>query len=805
VRYELDRLGWLNFEWLIQTWLKVEFGFTVEAWGGTRDLGRDAYAEESVASTSNGTLLKGPVVFQAKFVAQANARGSDYKTPLLAACKAEAKAIRRRVDEELWVNPSTYVLLTNCTVTSEDRKAIGDLLSRTTSACVHVLGAGDLASTLDLHPEIARSFPQILSYQNLLELLSRIQAKDVFERSAAALAGAQEIIPVFVPTEAYDRAWAVIRSKHFVVLSGPPEMGKTSIGWMIAMSQIANGWQAIECNSPADVFRVYESKEKQVFIADDAFGRTEFDVNRGTLWEIDLAKVLQRLDKDHLLIWTSRKHILERAIREIDLQGKAAKFPAPGEVLVQADRLSTKEKALILYRHAAALSLDETAKTILKSNVELIVGDRHFTPERIRRFVRFELPSLADEMKHGVLKREDLSVRVEKALEQYTEMMEKSFLKLPEEQKWILVCLLDERGTRSPDKIAQLFKIVSPVNNSKPIKVLLDELEEAFIRIVKISFSPFAESVEHTYIEWVHPSYRDLVIDALSTHRSMRLRYIEFGGVAAITLALSQQGGATGKRDFPLLPDEESWKALCDASVLRIKNDPISSPAAILSVVESALSEAKTNQSELRELASIVCEACQAEWDEHPDQIDTEDLRRFYELAELSSRHVPSPGLDSIWEDHWDKAREILYEERERPFKDPEEFTDWAELLNLIQKNDPRYLRRTGFLAVSDDAISRAIKYAEVDADMDLTFDEADEYREEAERLRRIAKAFGFLKEALPKHADAVEGTIAHLEAQIDRMDERAFEMRSSSDDTERDTESSGVEVFNLAELFADL
>jgi len=36
------------------------------------------------------------------------------------------------------------------------------------------------------------------------------------------------------------------------------------------------------------------------------------------------------------------------------LQGKAYKFPASGEVIVQADRLSTKEKALILYRHATA-------------------------------------------------------------------------------------------------------------------------------------------------------------------------------------------------------------------------------------------------------------------------------------------------------------------------------------------------------------------------------------------------------------------------------------------------------------------
>ncbi len=96
MRYEFDRLGWLNFEWLVQTWLKAEFGFTVESWGGNHDQGRDAYSKETVSSRSTKSEYPGSVVFQAKFVEQANAAGSDYKSPLIRACVAEAMEPLRR-------------------------------------------------------------------------------------------------------------------------------------------------------------------------------------------------------------------------------------------------------------------------------------------------------------------------------------------------------------------------------------------------------------------------------------------------------------------------------------------------------------------------------------------------------------------------------------------------------------------------------------------------------------------------------------------------------------------------------------
>src|SRR5437763_11843685 len=101
---------------------------------------------------------------------------------------------------------------------------------------------------------------------------------------------------------------------------------------MIGLTQAGLGWEAIVCPTPETFFDMREASVRQVFIADDAFGRTEYDPTRTSKWEADLHLILRRLDGHHWLIWTSRKHILERACHRMDAQGKARSFPEPAAV-----------------------------------------------------------------------------------------------------------------------------------------------------------------------------------------------------------------------------------------------------------------------------------------------------------------------------------------------------------------------------------------------------------------------------------------------------------------------------------------
>ncbi len=417
IQYQLDTLGWMQFEYLVQVLLKAELGIGVEAWGGSADHGKDAYCENELNFPNRHETNFGPFVFQAKFVAGANAPNADVAPSLLAAVSKEAELIQKRISSNKWSIAQHYALFTNAPVSADLKSKLRQLLANALpTTAITIQGATDICALIDINMSITRSFPQLLSLRSLTELLHIVVRNRWIQRSNAVIGEAEELAHVFVPTTSYDKAWKVLAKHSFVVLEGPPEMGKSAIAWMIAAAQLADGWEAVDCDIPEDFFDNLSDDRDQVFIADDAFGTTEYDTTRGSNWGRQLHKILPRLDSKHWLIWTSRMHILKRALQEMSLQGRAAKFPKPAEVVVNASSLEREERALILYRHARAGQLESSAKNIIRQNASAVVDNRHFTPERIRRFVSESLPELSSKLLLDKLTPEDVTQHIIRAI-----------------------------------------------------------------------------------------------------------------------------------------------------------------------------------------------------------------------------------------------------------------------------------------------------------------------------------------------------------------------------------------------------
>jgi conflict system STAND superfamily ATPase len=257
IKYNLDRLGWYDFERLVQSLLKEDVGLAVEGWGGRRDFGIDAYYGGELHFPEKQYLSRGPFLFQIKFVENANAAGATPYPVLRDAVAKELRRIEDRVAKDEWEDPAHYVLLTNAVVTGERRTELKEMLRQQLSKAQITVSLGnDVCDRLDCYPELRRSFPQILGLQDLNALFRSAINQSLLNRSSVLQASAVGLLPVFVPTRVYERTWQVLRKHHFVVLEGPPEMGKTAIADVVAVTQLSLGWHALVCQDPDDFFKL---------------------------------------------------------------------------------------------------------------------------------------------------------------------------------------------------------------------------------------------------------------------------------------------------------------------------------------------------------------------------------------------------------------------------------------------------------------------------------------------------------------------------------------------------------------------
>jgi hypothetical protein len=208
--YRLDELGWLQFELLCTELLEREAGLGDLEWRGRADQGRVALVDADVALADQGLLLPGPVAIAVVWVREDPSL--DYRLAhLLAGVSA--------VESELGFWFDRVLVLTNLEA-REARRRLEQSFGEVERFVV--LGGSGLSAILDRDAMLRAAMPSVLGLRDLDPLLDR----EALERSSLDVCAAQVLARVFWPTRAYKRARAVLARHRFVVLTGPPEMGR---------------------------------------------------------------------------------------------------------------------------------------------------------------------------------------------------------------------------------------------------------------------------------------------------------------------------------------------------------------------------------------------------------------------------------------------------------------------------------------------------------------------------------------------------------------------------------------------------
>lgn len=670
--YRLGELGWAQFELACTEVMSLQ-GVPPESWHGRADRSRVALVPEGLDAPLERRRLPGPSLVAAVW-ANPGSRALWARANVVATVRS---AVREHVDEE---RPSSLVVLTNLALARREVARVSAVAEHAADRAleVTVLGPAELSPLLDASPQVRRRVPSLLGVRDLAELVPDA----VLQRSTADVDAARELAKVFVPTRAYAQTLAVLERNRFAVVTGPPEMGKTAIARVLGLAAMTEGWEVHECIRPDELWSRLSRERPQLFIADDAFGSTEYRPEAAERWALELDRILRAMDDRHWLVWTSRPAPLKAGLRRVHREHGVEHFPQPAEVHVDAAALDVEEKALILFRHARAARLPSRSIRLVQAHGWEIVSHRHFTPERIRRFVRTRLPELSSGA--GSVASRELAEAVRAEIREPTTAMATSLRALAAEHRALLVALLDTPlGPVAERELAAAARRHADTGFPRPPGELVDRLTDHFVRLVP----PLS-------VTWVHPSWRDLVIDELAADAPARRRFLSRSSIDGVLLALAVAGGAAGERNVPLVVDDADWDALADRLHELVSEVDDSGLYRLLAAVESALAAVPDERarSELDSLAATALERARQRWENAHELTSATLLGAWFALAAWVEEPPLIPDVAPTWIELVPTSRVDVASALELNRVD-----EWLRLAAVLEEYAPALLSSLGF------------------------------------------------------------------------------------------------------------
>jgi hypothetical protein len=473
----------------------------------------------------------------------------------------------------------------------------------------------------------------------------------------------------------------------------------------------------------------------------------------------------------------------------MDLQGKAAYFPDPGDILVDATKLTDEEKALILYRHARARSLDAIHREIVRFNAKSVVGNTHFTPERIRRFVEEVLPGLAIGWPNT---KSAVTEKINESIRNPTERMKKSFRALPQSHQWFLIAILQEGNWPFKLAVKRGYQSLCPSQHLQPYEDVHRDLRESFLR--DMSFSDLE------VISWIHPSYRDLVIEQLEANLQQRQHFLRHLSVDGLKLALTERGYDGKPRKF--IETDEDWSIVCDR-MLELASNPSETSTDLMDTLSESVDRIKQRSGD-REILVQVATAIKNKWDMHGTTLNERDILSFSKFSECLDPLPPLPNLSATLNKARATVEKLIAQVEDEPI-DADEAEESIKLVAAVQSVEPRLLRKAGLHGESTlfESLIRAI---EEDRRWKPTIPDAEQYRSEAARAKTLADSLDLLASVFRGLSSQAEPITQNLRRETERFEERANEEDPPEPDYDSDDARGRLpSQFDIDGVFADL
>lgn len=362
-KYDYKCLSSVDFEELSRDLLQKEWGVYIESFKEGKDQGIDLRCY---------TIDKGNTIIQCK-----NYASSGFSNLFRDLKKKELSKVNV-------LSPKRYVLVTSVPLSPSNKSKIQQLFIPYIESTADIIGCNDLDNLISKNTDVEnRHFKLWLTSTSVL---ARVLKNASIVQSNLEIEKIRRKLPLYVQTSSLPTALDILDKNHFLIISGIPGIGKTTLAEILLYIHLDKGYDLIKITENIkEAYDLYYTDRKQIFYYDDFLGQTILNDRLRKNEDSAIANFIDLVSRNRntRFIMTTREYILQNA--KIKYEKLFKPNIESAKYILELSDYSKNDKARILYNHLYFSELPEAyINELLKNSYYLnIIDHKNFSPRII--------------------------------------------------------------------------------------------------------------------------------------------------------------------------------------------------------------------------------------------------------------------------------------------------------------------------------------------------------------------------------------------------------------------------------------
>ena len=289
------------------------------------------------------------------------------------------------------LKPDRYIISTSVGLTPDNKAEILALFSPYIRTQEDILGKDDLNNLLGQFPEVEKQYYKL--WLGSTTVLEDILNKRINTWSDIEMEKIRREVSTYVMNDSFDAARKILYDNRYVIISGIPGIGKTTLARMLVNYLLGEGYEEfVMLENIGDAAQKLAKGKKQIFFYDDFLGATTFqDDEKG--FDRKLVSFIEKVqhEEDKLFILSTREYILAQAKQTYEVLSTSN--IELGKCTLDLSTYTESIRAEILYNHLAIaeLPLPYVRALLDKRSYLTIIKHPNFNPRIIETFLNAKL------------------------------------------------------------------------------------------------------------------------------------------------------------------------------------------------------------------------------------------------------------------------------------------------------------------------------------------------------------------------------------------------------------------------------